>query len=523
MKHRRLTTMDIHALLRRFRANESDRRIAKALHLDRKTVAKYRSWAEQEHLLVGPLPDLAELQARLHASFGESQPPQNQSSVEAYRDEIVIWLSEGKRPRTIYQLLSPRPGFTASESAVRRLIAKVRPPTPPDPVMRLETAPGQVAQVDFGEVGTLIDPHTGQPRKAYVFVMVLAWSRHLYAEFVFDQKILTWLLCHQHAFEWFGGVPARIVLDNLKAAIIRAYAQDHEVEVQRAYAECAEHYDFLIDPCLPARPQHKGKVERGVGYIQGSFIPLLPAGATLPEANAQLRFWITELAGEREHGTTHQRPYPAFVFTERRTLQPLPPTAYDPGVWKQTKLHRDGHVVFEKAFYSAPYRYLGQTLWLRAGLREIRLFAEDFTLVATHTRATQPGQRLTQLDHFPPNQVAGATASRTTCQTRAAAIGPATAQVVADLLAARPVDKLRTAVRVLHLADTYTPARLEAACQRALAGGEVSWLTLKHILAQDLDRLVLPVSLARPPDERLVFARSGAELAAGLAGGAAWK
>jgi transposase len=99
--------------------------------------------------------------------------------------------------------------------------------------------------------------------------MVLAWSRHQFVEFVFDQTLTTWLLRHQHAFEFFGGVPKRVVIDNLKAALIRAYTQDHEAEVTRACAACAEHYGFLIDPCLPMHPRHKGKVERGgVQYVQ---------------------------------------------------------------------------------------------------------------------------------------------------------------------------------------------------------------------------------------------------------------
>jgi transposase len=122
--------------------------------------------------------------------------------------------------------------------------------------------------VDFGEVTRLVDPASGELRRTWAFSLVLGWSRHMYVELVFDQQVPTWLTCHQHAFEFFGGVPWRLVIDNLKPAILRAYAQEREAQVQRAYGECAEHYGFLIDPCLPAKPQHKGKVERsGVGYV----------------------------------------------------------------------------------------------------------------------------------------------------------------------------------------------------------------------------------------------------------------
>ncbi|MGB8646909.1 MAG: IS21 family transposase [Anaerolineae bacterium] len=523
MSNRRLDTMDLHQLLRRLRANEKDRRIAKAMQLDRRTVAKYREWAQTQQLLDGELPDLAALHALAQATLGPTTPPpQNQSPLEPYTEQIRTLLEQGLGPYLVYQKLCEHPGFTGSRTAVWRLTRKLRPPKAPKVVLRLETPPGEVAQVDFGEVTPLIDPQTGAPRRTYAFVMVLAWSRHMYVEFVFDQKIPTWLVCHQHAFEFFGGVPQRVVLDNLKAAIIKAYRVEQEAEVVRAYAECAEHYDFLIDPCLPAKPQHKGKVERGgVGYLKQSFMPLVAPNTLLAEAQRHVQQWLMTTAGLREHGTIHEAPLARFARAERAALRPLPTHPYDPAVWKQVKLHRDGHVVFEKAFYSAPSAYVGQRLWLRAGLREIRLFSEQFELLTTHRRATQPGERLTKLNHFPAAQVAYLTSTRATCQARAEAVGPATAQVVAELLAARPLDKTRTAIRLLKLAETYTPARLEAACARGWAFGDVHYVTLKHILEQGLDALVLP-PLLTPSRASLQFARPAAELAATILGGATW-
>ena len=519
----RLPTMDIQTLLGRVRANESDRRIAQAMQISRTTVKKYRTWFEQEGFDTrNPLPTLGEMHQRLQAVFGDSQPPQSQSSVASYREDIQGWLEQGLRPRIIFQKLNVRPGFTASESAVYRLCKKIKASAPPEVFVRLETLPGEVAQVDFGEVHALIDPATQTPCRTWVFTMVLAWSRHQFVEFVFDQTLTTWLLCHQHAFEFFGGVPKRVVIDNLKAAVVKAYTQDRDAEVTRAYAECAEHYGFLIDPCLPVHPRHKGKVERGgVQYVQQSLAPLLEPDTTLPEANAQARTWVLGKAGLRIHGTTHQVPLTRFVQTEQAALKPLPRTAYDPAVWKQVKLHRDGHIVFEKAFYSAPCRLVGQTLWVRAGLREIRLFAGDFQLVATHTRATQAGQRLTQLDHLPPDKVRGATINRELCRAEAQDIGRATTQVIDELLESRPVDKLRTALRVLELADKYTPARLEAACARGIAFGDTSLTTLKRILTEGLELVTLPLPVP-PVQESLVFVRPPEELAQAVSGGAGW-
>lgn len=242
----RLMTMDLHALLRRLRAGDSLRQTAAALQLDRKTVRKYRDWARAQGLLAGPLPDLAALEARAAASLDAAPPPpQNRSKLDAFRDDIATWLEAGHGPHTIYQKLCARPDFAASESAVWRFVARLRPPKPPEAVGRIETPPGEVAQVDFGEVRPLLDSETGQPRRTWAFAMVLGWSRHMYVEFVFDQKLPTWLLCHRRAFEFFGAVPRRLVIDNPKTAILQAWAGDRDPAVQRAYAECAEHYGFL--------------------------------------------------------------------------------------------------------------------------------------------------------------------------------------------------------------------------------------------------------------------------------------
>jgi hypothetical protein len=155
-------------------------------------------------------------------------------------------------------------------------------------------------------------------------------------------------------------------------------------------------------------------------------------------------------------------------------------------------------------------------------MREIRLFSGDYQLIATHPRATHAGQRVTHLDHLPPEKVRGLTASHELCRAQAQDIGPATTQVVDELLEARPVDKMRTALRILYLADRYSPARLEAACARGLAFGDVQLLTLKRILTEGLDVVTLPLPLP-PRAESFVFVRPAEEFAQALGGGATWK
>jgi hypothetical protein len=190
-------------------------------------------------------------------------------------------------------------------------------------------------------------------------------------------------------------------------------------------------------------------------------------------------------------------------------------------VWKRLKLHRDCYLVFDKAYYSAPFRLVGQELWARGGTREVQIYTSDYQLVATHQRAERPGQRLTHPDHLPPYKLPGLILSREGCRERAAQIGPATLQVVDSLLDHRPEDRLRTAGRVLKLGEQFGAQRLEAACTRALRFDDPAYMTIKHILHQGLEAEELPAT--EPPPPALTFARAAAELVGNLMGGASWK
>ena len=190
-------------------------------------------------------------------------------------------------------------------------------------------------------------------------------------------------------------------------------------------------------------------------------------------------------------------------------------------LWKQVKLHRDCHLIFDHAYYSAPFRLVGQKLWVRGGSREVQIFTSDYQLVATHPRAQRPGRRCTHLDHLPPHKVPGLILTRDACRQQASKIGAATREVVDGLLDHRPEGRLRTAGRLLRLRDRFGPQRLEAACARALRFNDLAYMTIKRILEQGLDVEELPT--INPPSPAMMFARPAAELVGHLAGGGAWK
>ncbi|HDD25284.1 MAG TPA: transposase, partial [Chloroflexi bacterium] len=186
--------MDIREIVRRIRQGQSNRAIAKEIGIDRKTVGRYHTWAREQGLLDGELPALDELQRLVEGILNNDTPPQNVSSVEPYRALVVKLRKQGVEIAAIHERLKER-GYTGSYASVYRFVRRLEPKTP-DVTVRVETPPGAEAQVDFGFAGRMIDPGTGQQRKTWAFVMTLSWSRHQYVEFVFDQKVATWLQCH---------------------------------------------------------------------------------------------------------------------------------------------------------------------------------------------------------------------------------------------------------------------------------------------------------------------------------------
>ncbi len=227
-------------------------------------------------------------------------------------------------------------------------------------------------------------------------------------------------------------------------------------------------------------------------------------------------------AGEREHGTTRVAPLVRFD-EEKALLRPLPATPFEAAVWKMTKLGRDCHVTFEKSYYSAPFRLVGQPLQMRVTAAKVELYDGNCVLVATHSRAGEPGSRATLADHLPPQKVAGLVRSREQLLGEAQQVGPQTAKAVQMLLDERPLDRTQMVQRILRLAGRFSVERLEAACARGLYFDDVRYSTLKRMLDRGLEAHATP-QFPTADGGTLVFARSQEEFAAAflaLTGGGA--
>lgn len=489
----RLHVNSLRDLIYRLRQGESERAIARDLRLGRATVHKYHELAGAAGYLdlAILLPDAATLTAALGPA---PAPPRTPSTVLPYQKVVEDYLAKGMELRTIYDRLDKDHGYRGSYSAVRRFAGQLRAKDP-EATVRVHTAPGEEAQVDFGAAGRFLDPASGRVRSAYVFVMTLGFSRHQYAELVFNQKISTWIACHRHAFDWFGGVPQRVVPDNLKAAVLEASLYDPVLG--EPYRRFAQHYGFLVSPTKPRTPEHKGKVENGVHFVSRSFL----AGqqfADIREANRKLKEWIIERAGTRDHGTTHRPPLALFREVEQGRLLPLPAEPFELVETRRVKLHRDCHVVIDGSYYSAPYEHIGKELDAYVFERVVQLFL-GVELIATHVRATERGQWKTRPEHYPPAKAEYLIKTPAYCRALASCVGHSTAEVVEQLLAERPLDRLRAVQGILGLMETVGKSRLEAACRRALCfGGVPTYRRIKEILNAALDQEPLPDAPAPP-------------------------
>lgn len=507
-------------LVRLHRMGTGARRVAQLLTMSPNTERAYRKALRAAGLLVGPvdeLPELVTLREAVQAHLPPKDKPQHESSVTEWSDHIESMLQDGAQPTAIYDRLRlEHEDFEGSLSAVKRLCTRLRQAKGVDPdhvAIPVETDPGEIAQVDFGSIGKRWDPQTGRMRQAFVFVMVLGYSRHMVVRIVFDQKVQTWLRLHVEAFAELGRVPRVLVPDNLKAAVIRAaFGVVKEAVLNRSYRELARHYGFKIDPTPPYAPQKKGKVESGVKYVKRNFIAPR-AELDVDALRLELPRWVEEIAGMRVHGTTRKRPLELFEQVERDAMLPLPTTRWEPVWWRTPKVRPDCQVLVEGARYSVPWRLVDQVLLARVTAHTVELYFED-ARVATHER--QPdGGRSVKDEHLPEHRSDHRHRSRSFWEQRAEAIDDDVLAYVREVFDHDDVLlQLRTVQSIVRHLETFPPQRAAAACRRASFYGCFGYGAIKNILRKGLDLEPLPSVLVPScdGDQRPRFARNVQEL-----------
>ena len=284
-------------------------------------------------------------------------------------------------------------GYLGGATIVKDYLQRVRPVRAPA-FLTLHFAPGECAQVDWGHYGSVNVGNTR--RRLSFFVMVLCYSRMLYVEFTVSQTMEHFLGCHLNAFEFFAArIPARIMVDNLKSAVLQRSIGQAPVFNPR-YADFARHHRFEIAPCNVGAGHEKGRVEAGVGYVKKNFL----AGLDIPDfrtLNPAARHWLDTVANVRVHGETHKRPLDLFAL-ERDQLRPLPELLYDLGSVHTVRASNRFRVTFDTNRYSVPAEYASQRLTLKSYPDRLCLYHHD-RLLARHPRSYERHRDFEHPDH----------------------------------------------------------------------------------------------------------------------------
>ncbi len=385
-------------------------------------------------------------------------------------------LLAGLSAQRIHQDLVAEHGFGASYQAVKRFVRRLRGRTQL-PFRRMEVAPGQELQVDFGR-GAWVLQEDGKRRRPHLFRAVLSHSRKAYSEVVWRQDTESFIRCLENAFRHFGGVSATVVPDNLKAGVIQADWFDPELNPKTE--EFARHYATVILPTKPATPRHKGKIEAGVKFAQNNALKGRCFGS-LAEQNAFLARWEKHVADTRIHGTTRRQVGAIFENVERPALAPLPATLFPVFEEARRTVHRDGHLEFKRAFYSVPPEYVGREVWVRQEARLLRVSNHRREQIALHALA-EPGRFTTDAAHIHSRKRSAIERGAQQLLARCALVGAQVGAWAEAMHQNRGPAALRVMLGLLHLAQKHPAAVLEKAAGAALHHGAWHLRDLKRLL-----------------------------------------
>lgn len=480
---------DIAEILDHWQAGRSIRGISGSLGASRPAIRKYIRLASAHGYHPGGPPPAQGWQAFLKEVAPELFNPALGSAIFAELRVHHETIRESLLHTTVmtsWQRLREDPGISVSYSSFYRYVRKYLPEClEPMPItVRREDPPaGEEAQIDYGYLGLWPDPATGKKRRLWVFVMILSHSRHMFAQAVWRMDQTSWLDSHIAAFDFLGGVPRRLVLDNLATGVLKADLYDPLMN--RGYAEMASYYGVLLDPARAAKPKDKPRVERMVPYIRSSFW----AGrtfASVDEINRELRMWCLRTAGLRIHGTTRQKPFEVFREIEQAVLRPLPPEPFEIAIWSKAKVGRDCYVWAGGGWYTVPYRYYGKEIMIKLTPQMVQVYHEG-ELIKTHVRVGK-WKRGTDWDDFPPEKAAFFRRTPDWCRQKARKLGEEVHRTVGALLDDHALYHLRQVHAIIRLEEKYGQDRLNAACGRANAFGDPAYRTVKNILERNLDR-----------------------------------
>jgi transposase len=359
-----------------------------------------------------------------------------------------------------------------------------------EPVLRQVHVAGEKCFVDYaGPTMPVVDRTTGEIREAQIFVAALGASHLIYAEPTWTQTLGDWIGAHVRMLEYYGGAPALIVPDNLRAGVTQACY--YEPVLHPTYQDFATHYATAILPTRAFHPRDKAKVETAVQIVEREILAPLRhevfhSLAELAHAIAFARERVNDRPFQKLAGSRRS----VFLATEHAMLRPLPATRYELADWKTAKVNIDYHISVEGHLYSVPYRLVGATVTVRLTATMIEVLHQG-TRIAAHRRSAMKGRFTTEPTHRPKAHQRHLEWTPSRLIAWGASIGPGTAALVTGLLARypHPEQSYRACLGLLSLKQRVDTTRLEAACVRAHAAGTISYRSVKSILATGLDTL----------------------------------
>lgn len=479
----------------------SYRRIQRETGVHRETVARYhREWlSKPAKVPTGSEMGAVSLESKPAKVPTGSPPPR--STAATYEEFITEELRKGLSYQRIWQDLVEEYGYQGGYDSVRRFASKLK-----DKHRELadvmHSAPGEETQVDFFQGPPTFDEETGKYFRPWVFRVVLSHSRHSYEEAVRKQDVLSFIRCHEHAFRFFGGVTKVVRLDNLKAGVARACLYDPDI--QPVYEAFATHSGFVPLPCRPGKPEEKGKVEKAGDYLKDNALKGKKFDS-LEELNSYLKRWNRNIASLRIHGTTRRQVVTHFLETEKEALLPLPSHPFEHFRFGTRKVHFDGHIQVENAYYSVPHHLLGETVTVRWTDRMVKVYHHS-DVVAVHAKAGG-GVFSTRPEHRPAHKPASAEGYERYLLSRSERIGPGALAWAKGAIQARGPRSYRLIQGMLSLTRANRPESVDRACRVAEENSCYYYKPLKKLLenrkahSEEAPALLQEHELIRPLQE----------------------